>query len=135
MGRSKIRVLLADDHKTLRLALARFLNRQLDIQIVGQAGDGATAVKLAGERQPDVIVMDLSMPDMHGIQATRLIRSRSPGTRVIGFSAYAAPEHSKAMRKAGAIHYLTKRDKPATLVAAIRASASRSRKRPTEKAP
>jgi CheY-like chemotaxis protein len=117
----RIRVLLADDHQMMREGLAALLNRQADIEVVGQAYDGEMAVRLACELAPDVVVMDVTMPVLSGIAATRRITVEAPGVRVIGLSMHEEAHMVSAMRKAGAVGYLTKDGASETLVAAIRA--------------
>jgi DNA-binding NarL/FixJ family response regulator len=117
-----IRILLVDNHPALRQALANRLNHESGLEVVGLAPDGPTAVKLAIELRPDVVVMDLAMPGMHGADATRLIREQCPQVRVIGFSIYANEEAGTAMAEAGAFCSVSKRDEPQALILAIRAA-------------
>jgi len=116
----KIRILLTDDHAVMREGLARLLGQETDFEVVGQASDGQEAVELAGKLLPDVILMDISMPRMSGIDATRVIHQRHPDIRIIGLSLYEEEERAKAMLDSGAVFYLTKSDPPADLRAAIR---------------
>ncbi len=116
----KIRVLLADDHAVVRDGLARLLETNADIQVVGQARDGQQAIDLALVLRPDVIVMDVSMPIMDGIEATRRIVTQRPGTCVIGLSMHEDVEVAAVMREAGAAAYLTKTAAPERLVAVVR---------------
>lgn len=118
--RKKIRVLIVDDHHIVREGLAGLLRLERDLDIIGEASDGVMAVKLAGELSPDVIVMDVSMPLMNGIEATREIHRALPDIRIIGLSMHEKEDMAAAMRDAGAAAYLSK-DGPSTdLVAAIR---------------
>ena len=116
----KIRILLTDDHAVMREGLARLLGQETDFEIVGQASDGQEAVELAGNLLPDVILMDISMPRMNGLDATRVIHQRHPDIRIIGLSLYQEEERAKEMLDAGAVFYLTKSDPPADLRTAIR---------------
>ena len=116
----KIRILLTDDHAVMREGLARLLGQETDFEVVGQASDGQEAVELAGKLLPDVILMDISMPRMSGVDATRVIHQRHTDIRIIGLSLYEEEERAKAMLDAGAVFYLTKSDPPADLRAAIR---------------
>ncbi len=116
----KIRILLADDHAVMREGLARLLGQETDFEIVGQASDGQDAVEQAGELLPDVILMDVSMPRMNGLDATRVIHRQHPDISIIGLSLYQEEERAKAMLDAGAAVYLTKSGPPADLKAAIR---------------
>jgi len=120
---SKIRLLLVDDHTILRQGLARLLTQEPDIEIVGEAPDGETAVKLAFQLRPDVVLMDVVMPKMNGVDATRAIRGSLPEVRVIGLSMYEAMESADAMLNAGAVMYLTKTLPVQQLIAAIRSCA------------
>jgi PAS domain S-box-containing protein len=117
---AKIRVLLVDDHRVVRQGLARLLSAEPDFEIVGEAQDGKLGVALAGQLMPDVILMDVGMPVMNGIEATRLIHDEFPAVRVIGLSMFGEADHAKAMRDAGAVNYLIKSDAADVLVAAIR---------------
>jgi CheY-like chemotaxis protein/anti-sigma regulatory factor (Ser/Thr protein kinase) len=115
-----IRVVLADDHAVLRDGLAQLLQTESDIEVVGQAGDGLQAVDMALQLHPDVVLMDVSMPGLNGIEATRRIKDRSPETRVIGLSMHVRAGMADAMRQAGASGYLTKSVGPEDLVRTIR---------------
>jgi PAS domain S-box-containing protein len=117
----KIRVLVVDDHKVVRQGLARLLAAEADIQIVGEAADGKAAVELARRLSPDVVTMDISMPVMNGIEATRAILAECPAVRVIGLSMFEEVEQAQAMRDAGAVAYLSKSGAADALVAAVRA--------------
>jgi PAS domain S-box-containing protein len=117
---ARIRVLLADDHVVMREGLAGLLEQAPDIQIIGQAGNGREAVDLAARLLPDVILMDISMPELNGIEATRIIHNKHPEISIIGLSMFDAADRAQAIRDAGAIGYLTKSGPPADLIAAIR---------------
>ena len=116
-----MRVLVVDDHAVVRQALARMLGQEPDIEIVGEASNGKIAVELTRQLLPDVVTMDISMPVMDGIKATRTIRAECPQVRVIGLSMYEEEEQALAMREAGAVAYLTKSGPLDALLAAIRA--------------
>jgi CheY-like chemotaxis protein len=118
----KIRILLTDDHSVMREGLARLLSHEADFEIVGQANDGQEAVELAGTLHPDVILMDISMPRLNGIDATRLVHQRHPHIRIIGLSLYKEEERAKEMLDAGAVFYLTKTGPAIELKTAIRSS-------------
>lgn len=115
-----IRVLLADDHDVVRNGLARLLQSQPGIQVIAQASDGQMAVDMALRAQPDVIVMDVSMPRLDGVEATRRIASQLPEAKIIGLSMHGEGEVAERMRLAGAVTYLAKSSAPEDLVAAIR---------------
>lgn len=119
-----VRVLLADDNNSLREEIARLLGGEPDLQIVGEASHGKMAVELARQLLPDVVLMDLSMPVMNGLAATRTIAAELPSVRVIGLSMYDDASEGELMRKAGASSYLSKAgsgDFATSLMLAIRA--------------
>lgn len=117
-----VRVLLADDHKILREGLASLLDGFDDISVVGEAEDGVQAVDLALQLKPDVVVMDITMPNLNGIEATRQIVDALPRTRVIGLSMHEEGDMAGALREAGATAYLTKGGPALALVEAIRSA-------------
>ncbi len=118
----KVRILLADDHEVMREGLSLLLKEEEGFEIIGEASDGEAAVRMAGDLQPDVILMDLSMPRLNGVEATRLIRREWPSIRVIGLSMFDERDGSMRMREAGAVGYVTKSGKPEVLIRAIRES-------------
>jgi NarL family two-component system response regulator LiaR len=120
MAQLPIRVLLTDDHAIVRKGVRALLATERDIQVVGEAGDGAEAVVEAEALLPDVILMDLVMPKLDGIEATRQIIARQPGTRILVLTSFAADEKVFPAIKAGALGYLLKDSSPTELVQAIR---------------
>jgi signal transduction histidine kinase/ActR/RegA family two-component response regulator len=128
----KVRILLTDDHAIMREGLARLLDQEIDFDVVGQANDGQEAVEMAGPLHPDVILMDISMPRLNGIAATRIIHQQHPFIRIIGLSLYADEERAREMLDAGATAYLTKSGPAAELKAAIRASVGEKFRRLTK---
>jgi two-component system, NarL family, response regulator LiaR len=120
MQTSPIRVLLTDDHAIVRKGVRALLATERDIQVVGEAGDGAEAVAQAEALHPDVILMDLVMPKLDGIEATRQITAKLPGTRILVLTSFAADEKVFPAIKAGALGYLLKDSGPEVLVGAIR---------------
>jgi PAS domain S-box-containing protein len=117
----RIRVLLADDHAVLREGLVSLLGAQPDIEVVGEAADGEEATRLAHELRPDVLIVDVSMPRVSGLDATRALRADQPALCIIALSMHEDAETERAMREAGAAEYLIKSGPPERLVAAIRA--------------
>jgi PAS domain S-box-containing protein len=104
----RIRILLVDDHEGVRLGMRSMIDPQNDLHVVGEADTGPRAVELAGEYVPDVVVMDVSLPGMNGVEATRRIKANWPDTRVIGLSIYEEPSLAEEMRQAGAECFLPK---------------------------
>jgi NarL family two-component system response regulator LiaR len=117
-----IRVLIADDHAVLREGLRSFLELQDGIEIVGDAADGAEAVALAEQLRPAVVLMDLVMPKLDGVEAMRELRERVPDTRVIILTSYIDDERLLPAIRAGAAGYLLKNAEPKELARAIRAA-------------
>ena len=120
----KVRVLLADDHRLMRAGLRGLLVAEEDFDVVGEAGDGREAVALARDLVPDVVVMDVGMPDLNGIEATRRILSERPAIRVVALSMHADRRFVGEMMRAGAMAYLAKDCAYEELVTAIRAVTS-----------
>ena len=103
-----IRILLADDHRILREGLRSLLSQQLDITVVGEASDGDSVVSLARQLRPDLVIMDVVMPGVDGIAATRQIRAECPETKVIALSMHSDRRFVSEMVRAGAMGYLVK---------------------------
>ena len=103
-----IRLLLVDDHELMRQGLRAILDNEHGVEVVGEATDGRTAVSLARELLPDIVVMDVAMKDMNGIEATRQIRADNPKVKVIGLSSHADSRYVRAMLDAGACGYVLK---------------------------
>jgi PAS domain S-box-containing protein len=119
-GEEPIRVLLADDHTLVRDGIARLVKREPGLDIVGEARDGEEAIELARALSPDVILMDISMPRLNGIDATRIIHKELPAIRIIGLSMYDDPVPVQALRTAGAADFKNKGCAASELIAAIR---------------
>lgn len=119
----KITVLLVDDHKVVRQGVRAFLQTQADIEVVAEADSGETAVALATEHAPDVVLMDLVMPGMDGVAATRQVKAQSPRTQIIMLTSYHQDEHIFPAIRAGALSYLLKDIEPAALAEAVRQAA------------
>jgi DNA-binding NarL/FixJ family response regulator len=121
--REKIHILLADDHAVVRQGFKMILAAQPDMEIVGEAGNGREALDLAGQLQPDVIVMDVAMPELNGIEATRRVAGLSPRSRVLALSMHKDSVYVREILRAGARGYLLKDSIASDLLAAVRAVA------------
>ena len=119
----KITVLLVDDHKMVRQGVRAFLQTQTDIEVVAEADSGKTAIDLVTEHAPDVVLMDLIMPGMDGVTATRQLKAQSPRTQIIMLTSYHQDEHIFPAIRAGALSYLLKDIEPAALADAVRKAA------------
>jgi PAS domain S-box-containing protein len=126
---ARIRVLLVDDHMVVRNGLALQLKEQPDIEVVGEAADGATSIAMVRSLSPDVVTMDINMPGMSGVEATRAIHAHFPEVCILGLSMFEEAEQAAAMRAAGATSYLSKSASFESLLAAIRAGARGRRPR------
>jgi DNA-binding NarL/FixJ family response regulator len=115
-----IRIILADDHKVLRHGLSQALKNEADMEIVGQAENGHEAIRLTQELRPDVIIMDIAMPELNGIEATRQIIKDHPKIKIIALSMHSSKKFIHEMFKAGAKGYLLKDCEYAELINAIR---------------
>jgi DNA-binding NarL/FixJ family response regulator len=116
----RLRVLVVDDSALVRRGIATLLRGESGLEVVGEADNGQRAIELTRQLTPDVVLMDVSMPVMNGIDATRAIHAEFPMVRVIGVSMLEDPEQSEAMRQAGAVGYLSKNDSAEALLAIIR---------------
>src|SRR6266487_2647961 len=116
---ASIRVLLADDHDILRQGLKMLLSMHQEMQVVGEARTGREAIVLTQEIKPDVIVMDISMPDMDGLEACQLIRSQQPATQVLMLTMHESEEYFLHALRMGAAGYLVKKAAPYDLQMAI----------------
>jgi two-component system, NarL family, response regulator NreC len=104
----KIKIILADDHAIVRHGLSRAFQQEAGMEVVGQAKDGLSVLQLVAELSPDVVVMDISMPDLNGIEATRRITADHPKVKVIGLSMHSSNKYVREMFRAGACGYLLK---------------------------
>jgi two-component system, NarL family, response regulator NreC len=116
-----IRILLADDHTVMRNGLRLLLERQPDLKVVGEAADGRQAVDMAAAERPDVVIMDIAMPQLNGVEATRQIVNRNPDAAVVILSMHKDESYVIRSLKAGARAYLLKDSAEADLIAAIAA--------------
>ncbi|MEN6478371.1 MAG: response regulator transcription factor [Anaerolineales bacterium] len=117
---ASIRILIADDHAVVREGTRQILDREPDMEVVAQASDGQEAVELVLQQHPRVAVLDISMPRMNGIEATRKIKELAPLTAVLVFTAYDYDEYVFAILEAGAAGYLLKNSRSSELVEAVR---------------
>ena len=120
----RIRILLADDHAVVRQGFKMILDAEADMEIVGEAGNGRQAVDLAEQLRPDVVVMDVAMPELNGIEATRRLTADNPHIRVVALSMHKDSVYVREILRAGARGYLLKDSVADDLVAAVRAVAA-----------
>jgi two-component system response regulator NreC len=118
---TKIRVLIADDHGIVRAGIRSLLEGQADIEVIGEADSGSEAIEQATRLKPDVVLMDIAMGDLSGLEATREIKRRALPVRVLALTMHDREEYFFAMLKAGALGYVLKESEPDELLAAIRA--------------
>ena len=114
-----VKILIADDHKIVREGLCAMFEKQAEMEVVGEAKDGTTAVKLACDLKPDVIILDVNMPEMDGIDATRHLLKELPDTKIIALSMYSKRTYIKKMLEAGASGYVLKGGAFTELVEAV----------------
>ncbi len=119
----KISILIVDDHSVVRQGVRAFLETQPDLQVVGEAESGAEAVRAAAELIPDVVLMDLVMPEMDGVEATRKVKQASPRTQVVVLTSYHDDEHIFPSIRAGALSYVLKDIGPRELADVVRKAA------------
>jgi DNA-binding NarL/FixJ family response regulator len=117
-----VKVLLADDHRMVREGLRTLLEQSGQVQVVGEAQDGVQAVAMAEQLKPDVVVMDIAMPHLNGIEATRAIRQQNPAMKIVILTMYETEEYVSAVLKAGATCYVTKEAAGEELLQAIQSA-------------
>jgi two-component system response regulator NreC len=117
----KFRILLVEDHETVRAGVRLLVNAQPDMEVVGEAGDGDAAIKMAGELLPDIMVMDISMPGVNGLKATKRIRQISPQIKILTLTRHTDDGYLQQLLAAGANGYVLKQSAPTELINAIRA--------------
>lgn len=121
MGENKIRILIADDHTVVREGTRQLLEHEPDLQVIAEAGDGEEAVRLAGQTKPDVVIMDINMPRLDGIGATKKIKELYPKTAVLILSAYDDDQFVFSLLEGGAAGYLLKSASGREIIDAVRA--------------
>ena len=119
----KIRVLLAEDHRTVREGVKIMLALRPDIECVGEAGDGRAAIRLAQQLRPDVVLMDVSMPEMNGLKATEMLTRLCPDVRVVALTRHTDRAYLQQLLEAGAAGYVLKQSDPSVLLQAVRSVA------------
>jgi DNA-binding NarL/FixJ family response regulator len=120
----QLRIVLADDHATVRQGLKLLIDAQADMQVVGEAGDGRAAIDRVEQFKPDVIVMDISMPGMNGLNATRTLKDLHPESRVVALTRYSDDAYLQELLRAGVAGYVLKQSASIELLQAIRAAAA-----------
>jgi DNA-binding NarL/FixJ family response regulator len=121
---SSIRVILVDDHPVVRSGIRLALEKAPDVTIVGEASTGAQALRLIGENTPDVLLLDMALPDIQGTEVARQVRIQFPGVKILSLSAYDNPVFVRESLKLGAAGYLLKEEVPELIVEAVRGVAS-----------
>lgn len=121
---SRVKVLLVDDHTVVRQGIKALLAREPDIEVIGEADNGREALERLAELQPDVILMDISMPGLNGIEATRQMRQQYPNIKVVVLSMHTGEEYIFQVLRAGAVGYVLKQSDSMEVLAAIRAALS-----------
>lgn len=121
---NKLRILLAEDHETIRDGLKLLVGSQPDMEVVGEADNGRVAVQLAQQLLPDMVVMDVSMPELNGLQATRKLKRQCPQVKVLALTRHTDSGYLQQLLQAGASGYVLKQSKSVELLRAIRAVAA-----------
>lgn len=116
----KLAILLAEDHQTVREGIKLLVNSQSDMEVVGEAGDGETALKMALDLRPDLVLMDISMPTINGLKATKRLRSRQPDIKILVLTRHSDDGYLQQLIAAGANGYCLKQSAPTELIDAIR---------------
>lgn len=122
-----IRVILADDHPVMRMGIRNLLSRSPDIQVIAEAGNGVEALKLVEELRPDVLLLDMEMPVMDGVEVARRLRTANTGVKILVLSAYNDRQYILSVLEQGAAGYLTKDEAPDTIIDAVRSVVNEDR--------
>lgn len=115
----KITILIAEDHTLVRQTWKEFLNADSRLEVIADCGNGEEAVQLASKVRPDVVIMDINLPGINGIEATRLIRKYNPGSKILGVSLHTQPAYARKMMQQGASGYITKNSSGEEMIKAI----------------
>ena len=121
---NKLRIILAEDHETIRDGLKLLVNSRSDMEVIGEADNGRKALQLADETSPDVVVMDISMPELNGLQATKKLKEKCPKVNVLILTRHTEPGYLQELLQAGASGYVLKQSKSEELIRAILAVAA-----------
>jgi DNA-binding NarL/FixJ family response regulator len=121
---SEIRVLIAEDHKTVRQGLKMIIDSEVDMEVVGEAGDGRETIRLAQELQPDIIIMDISMPELNGLIASAKLKRIAPAIKILTLTRHTDKAYLQELLQAGVSGYVLKQSEPDELLRAIRSIAS-----------
>jgi two-component system response regulator NreC len=116
----KLRIIIAEDHKTVREGIKLLVNAQDDMEVVGEAGDGEPVLELASKLDPDIVLMDISMPVLNGLKATKRLRSMKPDTKILTLTRHTDDGYLRQLITAGANGYVLKQSAPSELINAIR---------------
>lgn len=117
----KLRIILAEDHETVREGLKLIVNSQADMEVVGEAGNGSAAIKLARELAPDIVVMDISMPELNGLKATKKLKQLCPQVKILTLTRHTDDAYLQQLIQAGSSGYVLKQSAPTELIRAIHA--------------
>jgi two-component system response regulator NreC len=117
----KLRIILAEDHETVREGLKLIVNSQTDMEVIGEANNGSAAIKLARELAPDIVVMDISMPELNGLKATKKLKQVCPQVKVLTLTRHTDDAYLQQLIQAGASGYVLKQSAPTELIRAIHA--------------
>lgn len=120
-GMNKLRILLAEDHETVREGIKLLVNAQTDMEVVGEASNGNLAIEQAQKLAPDVVVMDITMPELNGLKATRRLKQLCPDVKVLTLTRHTDDGYLQQLIRAGANGYVLKQSAPTELIRAIRA--------------